>query len=253
MIIHKSNHIYGLDSLIMKYINNKANNSDNINNYYFFIWDYCYTKKLINDFYINKCNKHNTWNYNLKFKDTQKDMIQKNSHLFGFGNYDIKKSASNKYIIKAKSHLFSDEKYGQCQIIKENKLDEYNNQKYVIQPLLQNINNEELNVFVFKNLNTNNLHFFAINCTKNTNININRKFDTSAKYFNCDINNFLTNEMINNLSNYCRNINLDYGRIELINDIHLGWCVIDINNSPGGGPVSNMAIKKYVELFNSLK
>jgi hypothetical protein len=51
---------------------------------------------------------------------------------------------------------------------------------------------------------------------------------------------------------YCKEINLDYGRVELINDVKRGWCVLDINNSPCGGPLTNMIKNKFVNLFNTL-
>lgn len=57
---------------------------------------------------------------------------------------------------------------------------------------------------------------------------------------------------IKNFKQYCKAINLDYGRVELINDVNRGWCVIDINNSPGCGTMPNMIQNKYVNLFNSL-
>ena len=61
-------------------------------------------------------------------------------------------------------------------------------------------------------------------------------------------------ENINNLKMYCKSINLDYGRIELINDITRGWCVIDINNSPGPGICGNNNImnNKYKAMFDRL-
>ena len=38
-------------------------------------------------------------------------------------------------------------------------------------------------------------------------------------------------------------IQLDYGRIELLKDRNLGLCIIDINNSPDGGPLTNYFYK----------
>jgi hypothetical protein len=59
-------------------------------------------------------------------------------------------------------------------------------------------------------------------------------------------------ENINNLKMYCKSINLDYGRIELINDITRGWCVIDINNSPGLG-FAGRNEREYYNLTNKYK
>ena len=84
------------------------------------------------------------------------------------------------------------------------------------------------------------------------NKNINRKYN-KCNYKFCDLLAVFGIENINNFKKYCKNINFDYGRIELINDITRGWCVIDINNSPGGGPLTEMIVDFYKSQFNSLK
>ena len=47
-------------------------------------------------------------------------------------------------------------------------------------------------------------------------------------------------------------INLDYGRVELLFDHKLGWCVIDINNSPGYGTIGEMARNNLVRIFEHI-
>jgi hypothetical protein len=51
----------------------------------------------------------------------------------------------------------------------------------------------------------------------------------------------MTSEEIGNLRIYCRDIHFDYGRIELIKDEQRGWCVLDMNDSPGNGELTRMA------------
>ena len=49
--------------------------------------------------------------------------------------------------------------------------------------------------------------------------------------------------------NFMNHINFDYGRIELIKDRDVGWCVIDINNSPGGGSTTHTYHRQVSNLF----
>ena len=55
-----------------------------------------------------------------------------------------------------------------------------------------------------------------------------------------------------NIINYCNYINLDYARLELIRDENLGLCLIDVNNSPGGGPLTNLISNRLSEILMNI-
>ncbi len=86
-------------------------------------------------------------------------------------------------------------------------------------------------------------------CYNDTKININRK-KSECKFIEVDIS--VLGDKIQNFIDYVNYINFDYGRIELLRDKHLGWCIIDVNNSPGKGPVTNMAVDKVVDIFRKI-
>jgi hypothetical protein len=249
MIHHKACHQYGLDTLIFKAC--KHNTSTD---YYFFIWDYCFSKsKISSNFFHEKCNINNTWNYALQFEDTTKYSIVENSPKYGFGDYKVRQiDKQENYIVKAISHFYSCEKYGQCQKISHNDIPTIDTTKYIIQPMLKSNKGEELNVFVFKNFNKDCIHLFGFLSIFNAANYVNRKNDRGCQFQYCDLKTVFGEKNMNNLKEYCKSIHLDYGRVELINDINRGWCIIDINNSPGGGPLSNTVYKLYVQLFNDL-
>lgn len=247
MLFHKACHSWGLDNLIYRSCNHNTEKD-----YYFYIWDYCTKTQMIsNDFFHEKCNIHNTWNYGLNFEDTSKKSIVTHSPKYGFGDYSISDYNEERYIVKAISHLYTTEKYGQCQLINKCDIGNVDKTKYIIQPVLKNNKGEELNIFIFKNMNTNAIHLISVMVTHDVNKNVNRKYNQCSNTF-CDLTNVFGEKNINNLKQYCKAIHLDYGRVELINDVNRGWCVIDINNSPGGGPLTNMIQNKFVNLFNTL-
>lgn len=246
MLKHKSVHRSGLDTIIHHISKNLRFEND----LYMYIWDYCIAKKDIPDMFFDiSCNKTNTWNYNLEFSSTQKDIIMNTSINYGFGSYIPNYNKDNEFIIKAISHYYSSEKYGQCQLIKKEDISNIDKNKYIIQPILKNKDGEELNIFVFKNLKTNKYNLIGYIVTHNTNININRK-QNKCTYKECNLEEYFGKKNIYNFLNYCRSIHLDYGRVELINDINRGWCIIDINNSPGVGPLTNLV---YPIFYNILK
>ena len=250
MLFHKACHPNGLDTKIYRHCNNKFEND-----YYLYIWDYCDKSKVITpDFFHVKCNIDNTWNYGLKHEDTTKENIVKDSPNYGFGNYNITEYTNESYIVKAISHIYAKEtkKAGECHLINKTDIGKIDTTKFIIQPILTNNKGEELNIFVFKNLNTKEILLSSIMVSHDINKNINRKYN-KCNYKFCDLLTVFGIENINNFKKYCKNINFDYGRIELINDITRGWCVIDINNSPGGGPLTEMLVDIYKIAFNSLK
>lgn len=182
MIFHKACHIYGLDNLIIYSCNRNTSND-----YYFYVWDYCIKQQMIStDFFHENCNINNTWNYELKFEDTSKKSIVKDSPMYGFGDYSISNYNEEQYIVKAISHLYTTEKYGQCQLINKNDISNVDKTKFIIQPLLKNNKGEELNIFVFKNLNTNDIHLISVMITHDVNKNVNRKYNRCSNMF-CDL------------------------------------------------------------------
>lgn len=246
MIIHKSCHKYGLDSLIFNLIKDIKCSND----YYLFIYDYCATKNNnLDNFYTYKNNETNTWNYSLTYENTTKDSIMRISKKFNFGDYSYNKEDS-KILVKAKGHIYSSDIYGQSHIVEKDKYENvYDKKKYIGQKILYTNNkyNEELNVFVIRNLNTRELYFYCILCENDTSININRK-KSKCKFNKVDIN--ILGDKVKNFIEYINFIKLDYGRVELLLDRNLGWCIIDINNSPGGGPLTNMV---YINIGNIFK
>ena len=245
MLKHKSLHKSGLDYKL--YLNTKNINCKK--DYYLYIWDVCTIKtNNVYNFFDIECNKYNTWNYLLNLDNVNKDEIMRISPIFGFGDYNIVNYNLNKYIVKAKSHIFSEEKYGQAQIINKENIKNIDKNKYVIQPILNNKNGEEINIFILRDLDTRDLYLECIIIKHNTKNNINRKKNKIEKKI-VDINNVLSDNEINNLIKYCNHINLDYARLELIRDEKLGLCIIDINNSPGGGPLTKFISNRLSEIL----
>lgn len=81
----------------------------------------------------------------------------------------------------------------------------------------------------------------------NYNININRKLNkTNKKSQKVDI--LILEDKQQNFIDYLNYINFDFGRIELIKYYKLGWCILDINNSPGGGQLT----ETYGEILSML-
>lgn len=247
MIIHKACHRGGLDTLIYKRLKNIKCDK----NYYLYIYEYIPPRKeLPPDYYNKNNNENNTWNYNLKYDSTKKNTIMNNNIKFSFPNYHYSND-DDFILVKGIGHLQSTEKYGQAHIVSRQIFEEnYDKTKYIGQKILRTTENvnEELNVFVIRNLTTRKLHFFCVLCINDTTVNINRKKSkVSFKFVDISI----LNHQLQNFINYMNFINLDYGRVEFIKDHKLGWCLIDINNSPGGGPISSMSVNHLSKIFKT--
>lgn len=251
MIHYKSISFYknGLDTEIYKKLKTIKPKKD----YYFYIFNYVYpinkqNNMMPNDFYTSNNNSSNTWNFDLQYDFTTKINILEDNIKFNFGNY--KYTIDDNYIlVKANGHLNSSQEFGQARIVSRDEFENnYDKNKYIGQKILKTTDNinEELNVFVVRNLDTRELNFFCILCVNNTSVNINRK-KSKCNFFNSDIS--ILGDKLNNFIDYVNHINFDYGRIELLKDYKLGWCIIDINNSPGGGPITDLAKNKVAELF----
>jgi hypothetical protein len=250
MLNHKSSHRWGLDTLIYNGLKNISCNKD----YFFYIYDCCVTfKEKPNDYYNKNNNKNNTWNYNFKLISIMKENIMKDSVMFGFPDYNY--NVNDDYIlVKAIDHFNSVEKYGQSHIVKREKYEkDYDKSKYIGQRILKTNEkfNEELNIYIIRDLNTYELHFYSLLCINDISVNINRK-KSRCEFKEVNIEDILSKEQINNFIKYMNYINIDYGRIELLKDNNLGWCLIDINDSPGGGPITNMSKNKLINIFKEI-
>lgn len=246
MLKHKSLHPYGLDFLIF----NNLKSLSCVSQYYLYVYDYCCAlKPITKDFFDRECNKTNTWNYNLKFEDTAKDAIMKNNITFGLGdiNYD---DQDEFIIVKGRNHFDSSLKNGQSHKVRRAVFEsDYDREHFVGQKILKSSDTnvcEELNVFVVRNLKTREINFFCIMCSYDTNININRKYTNSEMK---EVKIEVLGDKKENFINFMNHINLDYGRVELIKDKNKGWCVIDINNSPGNGPTTRKFYNNVANLF----
>lgn len=240
MLFFKSRHAGGLDYFIFSTIKHKTNTLKK--NYYLYTFDYCYPNCALmhDDFYDNDTNKSNCWNYDLDYDSTRKDNIMINSYSFGFGNINYTTDDTN-ILVKGVGHHIIDTVKDTYQAHIQNKIvfqNDYNKKYFVGQKILYtdplNNLNEELNIFVIRNLDTRKLNFYCVMIYNNYNVNINRKFNkTNNKPKKVDIS--ILEDKQQNFIDYLNYINFDFGRIELIKDHKLGWCILDINNSPGGG------------------
>lgn len=249
MITHKACHYGGLDTLIFRTVKNTICRE----NYYLYIYDYCHKKTSdMSNFYTDDNNETNTWNFNLKYENTTKKSIMEQSKNFKFGDYSYDDNDS-KILVKAIGHIYSSDTNGQAHIIEKNIYESsiYDKEKYIGQKILYTTNmyNQELNVFVIRDLNTKKLYFYCILCENDTSININRK-KSKCSFKKVDIS--ILGIMEKNLIEYINYIKLDYGRIELILDEIIGWCIVDVNNSPGGGPITNLVYKDIATIFNNI-
>ena len=252
MIYWKGCHRNGLDFIVINGL--KKYNLLNIkDDYYLYIYDYCCPKgseTIDSNFYNNKNNASNTWNYDLKYESTKKNTIVLESAKYGFGNqnYDEK----DEYIVaKGIGHHKSFLKNYQAHLVKRVDYEKnYDKDEHIGLKILKtdesNIT-EELNIYVLKNLKTGEYNFKCILIKNNTSSNINRKYSKQTEILDVDIS--ILGEKINNFKEYIKSIRLDYGRLELINDINEGWCILDINNSPGGGSLSHRDASSVLELF----
>lgn len=245
MFNYKACHNYGLDLLIFEYLIPFL--SDIEKTFNFFIFDYVFYTEKPSDFYIEGCDSSNTWNYDLKYESTSKDVIMRESQLFNFGNYDYSQD-DDTIIVKARGHIYTRTTYGQAHSVTRKEYEsKYDKSMYIGQRILSNKDHTELNIFVVRNLTTRELNLLSVMCYNDVTININRKY-SDCRYEIVD-NNVLTQEEMKNFIDYVNYIHLDYGRIELIKDDKSGWCIIDVNNSPGKGPISDMVYKHIGDIF----
>lgn len=246
MFHYKSYNRSSLDHLINQHFKGKTLKEDR----FLYVWDSCTGRKhKPTDFYDPKCNSTNTWNYDLKFEDTEKRTIMKKSLNYGFNDYSTIPEGDTHCVVKGSSHIYTlTMKYGQAKlidIVTKNELEksEENRKGYVFQPVLKNNEGEELNVFVLRDLKTREINFTGIVVKHDPSKQMNRKFnkcdythltDTSkvVEYFGKD--------NLVNFKRYCEDIKIDYGRAEFINDKDRGWCMIDLNDSPGSGEITNI-------------
>lgn len=203
------------------------------------------------DFYSTENNEYNTWNYNLDFMSTTKKNIMNESSKFGFGNYNYSIN-DKKILVKGIDHtIVNDPNYNPKIVDREVYEKNYDKNKFIGQRILMTENkiNQELNIYVVRDLDTRELQVFCVLCFNDTSFNINRK-KSKCNFEEVSIE--ILDDKKESFFKYMDSINLDYGRIELIKDKLLGWCVIDINNSPGGGPLTNKYYSHIVKMFKNI-
>lgn len=244
----KNLHTSGIDHLIYhKFPKNIKLKCD----FYLYIHDYANVRKdIASNFYSAINTELNTWNYNLKFQSTDKYQIEIDSVKYGFGS-SIYDKYDDKIIAKGINHMCSNEPLYEAHIVDKNLFEmNYDKTKYIGQKLLKSNNsniNEELNIFVLRDLITKDLHFVCYMLQNNTDKHVNRKLSRDNKIYKTDIN--ILGTFKDNLIQYLNQIQFDYGRIELIKDIEKGWCIIDINNSPSAGFIGIMACNELVNIM----
>jgi len=204
-------------------------------------------------FYSKVNNQSNTWNIQLKYDYLNKDKIMEISPKFGFGNYQINSDTSR--LVVKDNRNYQKKGYVNAFLTDINTFNKKfrANVNLVGQSLLINSNREELNVFCVRNLETRKFEYLFVNIVNN-NINnqFNRKLSKSIKTYKIDNPSEQLpsyDKLINNLEDYLNFLNLDFARVEVINDDFRGWCVIDINDSPGQGILTSTYINDIVKLF----
>lgn len=251
-IYHKCNVSNNLNCQIYERVKHHTFKKD----YYLYIWD-CITGKCDKNssIYDKECNGRNTWNYNLSPVSIQKNTIQIESVKYGFGDYRELQEDANECVVKACSHLYTPLKpYGQAIKINKKELSKLDRNKFVVQPILRNKHGEELNVYVWKNLYTGgDIHLIGVIIQHDTTKTINRKFNSLKRMEIIKLEDYLTRQQIGNLRLYCRDIHFDFGRIELIKDEIRGWCVIDMNDSPGYGELTNIMAPVLAVMFTLME
>ena len=246
---HKSCHPYGLDTLLYRHSRDCCPS----NVHYLYVFDNVYMEQDITppEFYDYYNSNVNTWNYDLEFKNLNKDQVLINSIAFGFGDYSDD-GTSDHIVVKPIHSVFPGRKYcphkGEAHLVSRVEYDSnYNKARWMPQKVLSSNTDprEEMNVFILRDLKTRKLHTLCYNVKFPKTSHVNRKF-TTCTFERVD------NPLGSNFIDYCNHINIDYGRIELINDQTLGWCVIDVNNSPGGGPLTNTCVKEFSNILKSV-
>lgn len=248
MIRYKSIHSHGLDKLIF----DKIKNIKTDKNYYLYIYDNVSSMSYLppKNFYERECSNLNTWNYDLCYESfLNKPMVLSESVKFGFGDYSddgnsdfvVVKPTNITYNYKSCPHNSQTHK-----ISRKDYERNYDKKRWFPQKILSSNSSksEELNIFVIRNLETRKLYTLCYMCTYDKNV-INRK-TTNCNFTEVDY------PLDEKFIDYCNHIKIDYGRIELIKDVNIGWCIIDVNNSPGSGPSSVYAQKKITNIFASM-
>ena len=234
MIKYINSHNWGLDYVLYNIVKNIKLKK----NIFFYIWDYAHSlKDYPINFYNNENNENNTFNYNLKCENYNKIGATINSVKFGFGD-SSKFNENDRIVIKTIDHKFvkhNDLRY-QTHEIQHKDIDKYDKNIFKPFKLLQNREGEELNIFVFKNLETKEFYLLSLMRITYFKKGCNMKYNTEGSWLYLYE---LSSELKSKFIKFLNEIHFDYGRIELINDIELGWCIIDVNNSPGQNTIKS--------------
>ncbi len=245
-VIRKSIHNYGMEYHIFNRLKSIPLN----NQFYLITYDVCKVVESVSSkccdiqkiqdmrdsYYYKECNNKNTWNFDLKVINITKRNIMQDSLRFGFGDLSYSGDSGDNPIIKGNwSHNWPMCEHYHAKEISFDMFKQYQNDKnYVIQHKCQSDGyvNNELNIFFFRNMKSREFSIFALNCEYPINI-VNRK-NVKPTWSKCDIDS-IDKTVLSNLIDYMNYIDIDFCRVEIINDKSRGWCVLDINETPGGG------------------
>lgn len=252
MIHHKSfTHEGTLDGRVYKMLKDVKTKKD----YYLIVidllGDFCHLHKNSFDksLFPKACNNSNTWNYDLTVESLSKNIIMEQSVKFGFGDYHLTDD-DKQMVVKGQNHYNTKDDYYIAHTANVKDMGKYNPKIHSFQKVLKKKDGEELNIYIVRNLETRELHMLGV-VIKSKMENINRKLDKTLYTKKVDIPSLL-GKQFRDFIRYMNKIHIDYGRIELIYDEKLGWCIIDINNSPGGGILSEKYAKDVSDILKRI-
>lgn len=211
--------------------------------YFMYIYDVCCYPGSQEEFYDERCNHTNTWNFSLRDESLQKATIMRDSPGFGFGEQSARPEDTH-VIVKANDVRYSGKPGGQAHVAPVSDTGVYDAEPgmYVKQAILRTSPDSpmsaELNVFLLRDLDTRELKTYCVLIQNDTRVNINRKKSNIA-IRPAELS--ILGELEKPFIEYMDSINIDFGRVELLKDHKRGWCVLDINSTPGAGPLSRHA------------
>ena len=236
-----------MDRKVAKLLNGKPMTQD----FYLYVVDAAcrYTNSIPDGFFEAECVTGNTWNRNLDLTAIDKDRIAAESQRYGFGN--VAYTGEQRALVKGRSHTDSRLSDYQAHIVldKEKIAQLQQSKSHIVQRVLDS-GGRELNVFLLRDLRTRQLHLLSYYAVFDPVRNINRKLTTCRFEL---VPNEVIQDVLVKLQAYADALALDYARVELICDTATKeWYVIDINNSPGGGPLTDIAAPKIAKLIEQV-
>jgi len=249
MLRHKATQLYSgtLDRKVAQLLRGKALAQD----FHLYVIDVAcrHTLDIPDKFFDSACDVGNTWNRGLDLAAIDKDRIAVDSQRFGFGS--VAYAGGGRAVVKGRSHTCTQLPDYQAHIMSgESEIAKLQrNPSYIVQRVL-NGGGRELNVFLLRDLRTRQLHFLCYYAVFDPTRNVNRKL-TACRFE--AVPEQQVEGVLAKLRAYADALALDYARVELIHDTAAQeWFLIDINNSPGGGPLTNIAAPKVAQLLERL-